>query len=243
MSKTQNPRATGTEERLLSRLQTTATILGPILAILLVAYAVTVTNAPIDRIQGVIQKILYVHPPLAYGAYLGFIVTAFAGATYLWKGSENADRLALSGAEVGLLFCTLMMITGPIWARGTWGQWWSWDPRLTATLLLWLIYLAYLLLRAFGEPGPRTARLAAVYGIVGALLIPINYYVIDLFGGRSMHPENLKQGSLGAGMGLPFAVANLTLGVAFLYLLAKRWQLEILRFEAAREQALEGERT
>jgi len=216
------------------KLDRTARPLGWLLAVLSIVYAWTVATAPIDSIQGEIQKILYVHPPLAYGAYLGFVVTAFGGLMYLWKDKENFDRLAIAGAEVGLLFCTLMMITGPIWARGTWGHWWSWDPRLTVTLLLWFIYLAYLLLRAFGDAGPRTARFGAVYGIVGVLLIPLNYYVIEIFGSRSMHPENLERGSLGDGMGLPFLLGNLTLGTAFVWLLIRRWQVENLRAIAAR---------
>ncbi len=216
------------------KLDRAARPLGWLLAVLAIVYAWTVAMAPIDSIQGPIQKILYVHPPLAYGAYLGFVVTAFGGMMYLWKDQENFDRLAIAGAEVGLLFCTLMMVTGPIWARGTWGHWWSWDPRLTVTLLLWFIYLAYLLLRAFGDAGPRTARFGAVYGIVGVLLIPLNYYVIEIFGSRSMHPENLERGSLGDGMGLPFLLGNVTLGVAFVWLLIRRWQVENLRAIAAR---------
>lgn len=205
------------------------TVCGGLLGILLVAYAWTVATAPIDSVQGVIQKILYVHPPLAYGAYLGFVVTAVCGVLYLWKDDEKWDRLAIAGAEVGTIFCTLMIVTGPIWAKGTWGKWWSWDPRLTVTLLLWFVYLAYLLLRNFSEGGARTARFAAVYGLVGAALIPLNYFVIEIFGGRGMHPENLERGSLGDGMGLPFLVANLTLFFAFWWLLFVRWELENLR--------------
>ena len=96
------------------------------------------------------QKILYIHPPLAYGAYLGFVVTAVAGGLFLWRERETHDQLAIAGAEVGTVFCTLMLITGPIWARGAWGpgNWWVWDARLTLTLLLWFVYLAYLLLRS-----------------------------------------------------------------------------------------------
>jgi len=208
--------------------------IGALLAALVLAYAWSVATAPVDRVQGVIQKILYVHPPLAYGAYLGFVVTAVGGFVYLWKGREEFDQLAVAGAEVGVIFCTLMLVTGPIWARGTWGRWWSWDPRLTVTLLLWFVYLAYLLLRSFGEGAERTARFAAVYGIVGVLLIPLNYFVIEIFDNRSIHPENLGRGSLGSGMGLPFAVANLTLFVAFVYLLLVRWQVESLRSRADR---------
>jgi heme exporter protein C len=205
------------------------TVLGALLALLLLAYTWSVATAPIDSVQGVIQKILYVHPPLAYGAYLGFVVTAVCGALYLWREDEKWDRLAIAGAEVGVIFCTLMIVTGPIWAKGTWGKWWSWDPRLTVTLLLWFVYLAYLLLRSFSEGGSRTARFAAVYGLVGAALIPLNYFVIEIFGGRGMHPENLERGSLGDGMGMPFLIGNLTLFVAFAWLLLVRWEVENLR--------------
>jgi heme exporter protein C len=211
--------------------------LGWALALLGVWWLYAVASAPIDAVQGVIQKILYVHPPLAYGAYLGFAVTAGAGAVYLWKRAEPWDWLAVAGAEVGVLFCTLMLVTGPIWARGTWGKWWSWDPRLTVTLLLWFVYLAYLLLRSFAGTSERTARFAAVFGCVGALLIPLNYYVIELFGNRAMHPENLARGSLGAGMGLPFLAGNLALFTAFAYLLVVRWQVEGLRARAAAASA------
>lgn len=215
--------------------------LGWLLAALCAVYAWSVIAAPIDSVQGVIQKILYVHPPLAYGAYLGFVITGVAGGLYLWRRDESWDRLAVSGAEVGVLFCTLMIVTGPIWAKGTWGRYWSWDPRLTVTLLLWFVYLAYILLRSFSAGGERTARFAAVYGLVGVVLIPLNYYIIEIFGGRGMHPENLERGSLGAGMGWPFLMGNLTLFVAFAYLLLLRWQLEALRADEA--VRLSGERS
>jgi heme exporter protein C len=214
---------------------------GVIMAALAVVYLYMVVNAPIDKTQGVIQKILYVHPPQAYLAYLGFLITGVAGVFYLWKGREEFDRLAISGAEVGVIFCTLMLITGPIWARGTWGKWWSWDPRLTVTLLLWFVYLAYLLLRSFSGGGGRAARFASIYGIVGVILIPLNYYIIEIFGGRGMHPENLERGSLGDGMGWPFLMGNLTISFAFLYLLFLRWDVESLRaLEAQRDAAAEG---
>jgi heme exporter protein C len=201
------------------------------------AYLFLVVNAPIDSVQGVVQKILYVHPPLAFAAYLGFIGTALAGAVYLFRGDEQYDWLALASAEVGVVLCTLMLVTGPIWAKATWGRWWSWDLRLTVTLILWFIYLAYLLLRSFSEGGSRVARFAAVYGIVGVLAIPLNYFAIDLAGGRGIHPENLQRGSLGAGMGWPFGMAVCTVLVAYLYLLATRVEVEALRSRAARAQA------
>jgi heme exporter protein C len=217
----------------LDRLARVRRPLGVAVAVLAVLWAWLVIQAPLDRVQGVIQKILYVHPPLAYGAYLGFVLTAVGGALYLWKHREIYDQLAVAGAEVGVVFCTLMMVTGPIWAKGTWGHWWSWDPRLTLTLLLWFVYLAYLLLRSFTEGSERTARFAAVYGIAGTALIPLNYFVIELSGGRSVHPENLERGSLGAGMGWPFAVANVAAFAAFVWFVALRWEVEMRRAGAA----------
>jgi heme exporter protein C len=220
--------------------------LGFVLAVVSAAYAWAVVTAPIDSTQGVIQKILYVHPPLAYGAYLGFVITGIAGILFLGRKREDLDRLAIASAEVGVIFCTLMLVTGPIWARGTWGVWWSWDARLTVTLLLWFVYLAYLLLRSFGGRNPRTARFAAIYGVLGLILIPLNYYVIEIFGSRSMHPENLKQGSLGEGMGLPFLLGNITLAMAFFYLLVLRWEVETQRtvddLEATTAESIAGGR-
>jgi heme exporter protein C len=221
------------------RFDTALRWLGWSVVVLLPIYAWTVHQAPIDDVQGVMQKILYVHPPLAYGAYLGFVATGIAGGLFLWRGRESDDQLAIAGAEVGTLFCTLMLLTGPIWARGAWGpgNWWVWDARLTLTLLLWFVYLAYLLLRSFTEGDERAARFASIYGILGVILIPLNYWIIDLVGG-AMHPDNLEfeaqESSLGEGMGLPFLVGNLTLFALFLYLLALRWRAGLLQSAAER---------
>jgi hypothetical protein len=130
--------------------------LGIVLGLLTIGYAWSVVTAPIDHTQGVIQKILYVHPPLAYGAYLGFVITGFAGMVFLGRGREDLDRLAIASAEVGVIFCTLMLVTGPIWARGTWGVWWSWDARLTVTLRLSRLPAAPQF--RWPEPAHRTLR-------------------------------------------------------------------------------------
>jgi heme exporter protein C len=193
-----------------------------------------VARAPLDSVQGVVQKIVYVHPPCAFAAYLGFACTALGGALYLWRRDEAWDRFAASSAEVGVLFCALVIATGPLWARGTWGRWWSWDLRLTLTLLLFLVFLSYLLLRSFTEGSERTARFAAVYGIAGLALVPLNYFAISLAGGRSIHPENLQRGSLGPGMRIPFWLGVLTALIAFAHLLARRVELAWLSEEAAR---------
>jgi heme exporter protein C len=205
---------------------------GIALALLTALWAYLVISAPIDSTQGIIQKILYVHVPCWFAAYAGFGLTAIGGALYLWKNDERFDRAAVAGAEVGVLFCTLGLISGPIWAKGTWGHWWAWDPRLTVTLMLWFIYLAYLLLRSFTEGSARTARFAAVYGIAGMFAIPLNYFAIELFGGAAMHPDNLERGSLGAGMGWPFAVGVITALVALVHLVLLRFDLETRRIDA-----------
>ncbi len=202
---------------------------GAALALSVALWAYLVYTAPLDHIQGLIQKILYVHVPCWFAAYAGFAITAVCGALYLWKNDERFDRVAVAGAEVGVLFCTLGLVTGPIWAKGTWGHWWVWDPRLTVTLVLWFIYLAYLLLRSFTEGSTRTARFAAVYGIAGLAAVPLNYFAIELFGGAAMHPDNLDRESLGAGMGWPFAAGAFTGLLALLHLVLLRVDLERLR--------------
>jgi len=199
------------------------------LAVLGTGWAWAVWHAPLDSVQGVIQKVLYIHPPLAFAAYAGFIGTALGGALFLARGHERFDRFAAASAEVGVVFSTLMLLTGPIWAKGTWGKWWTWDPRLTVTLLLYLTYVAYLLLRGFTEGSERAARFAAVYGILGSALIPLNYYAIELFGSRALHPDNLQRGSLGEGMGLPFLLGVLATLAAFAFLLVRRFELGELR--------------
>ena len=210
---------------------------GPVAIALLATTALAgfvILRAPADVVQGVLYKILFVHAPAAFAAYLGFILTAIGGALYLWRNDEQWDRLAVSAAEVGLLFCTLVIVTGPIWAKGAWGKAWVWDPRLVVTAILWVTYLAYGLLRNFSEEGPRAARFAAVYGIAGLMLIPLNYFAIDLFGGRAQHPENLERGSLGVGIAGPFLAGTLATLVAFAYLLLVRIEVTGLRTRSER---------
>lgn len=209
-------------------------------AALAAAWAWYVVAAPLDSVQGIVQKILYVHPPMAFSAYAGFFVTALGGGLYLWRREAQWDRLAAAAAEVGVLFGALMIATGPIWARATWGKWWSWDLRLTLTLLLVLVYLSYLLLRSFTEGSEQVARFSAVYAIIGLALIPLNYFAIELAGGRSIHPENVEQSSFGEGMGLPFLLGALTALAAFCHLLARRVVVAGLATELAERQALEG---
>ncbi len=215
-------------------------VCGALLLAMAAVWAWLVFDAPIDSRQGFVGKILYVHPPCAFAAYLGFALTAFYGAMYLWRGDEKYDRRAYAAAGVGVLFATLMLLTGPIWGKVTWGKWWSWDLRLTLTLLLYLVYVSYLLLRAFTEGSERTARFAAVYGIAGLVVIPLNYFAIDLSGGRAIHPENINRDSLGPGIRAPFWMSVATCLMAYVYLWFVRSDVLTLRDAVARQEAGEA---
>jgi heme exporter protein C len=141
---------------------------------------------PPEATQGLAQKIYYLHLPAALNAYLAFGVVFVTSIVYLWLHEPRADLVAESSAEVGLLFTTVVLITGPIWAKPIWGTWWTWDARLTLTLFLWFIYAGYIVLRgAIVEPALR-ARYSAVLGILGALLIPFIHMSVYLF--RTLHP-------------------------------------------------------
>jgi heme exporter protein C len=193
------------------------------------AWLWAVWTAPIDARQGEIARIVFVHPPLAFGAYLGFGLTALGGLVYLARRREEWDRFAVAAAEVGVVFCTLMLLTAVIWAKAAWGKWWSWDPRTTVTLLLYFVYVAYLLLRAYAEGSERAARFGAVYAIAGLAVIPLNYFAIELAGGRAIHPDNVSRGSFGTGMLAPFLLGIAACFAAFAFLLVRRVELGELR--------------
>ncbi|HKI98637.1 MAG TPA: cytochrome c biogenesis protein CcsA [bacterium] len=140
---------------------------------------------PDDAYMGFSQKIMYVHVPSMWVAYLAFFVVFFCSIGYLWKRTEIFDRVAKCSGEIGVLFCGLGLLTGSIWGRPTWGTYWVWDARLTTTLILLLIFSGYVLLRAFAQPGEQQARLAAVLGIVGFLDIPLIHVSVQWW--RTLH--------------------------------------------------------
>ncbi len=129
--------------------------------------------APRELTQGNVQRIMYLHVPSAWVAYLAFAVVFVASAIHLWKRTATADRLAHASAETGVVFTGLAIASGSIWGKPTWGAWWTWDARLTTTALLFVIYLGYLLLRGVVEDRERAGRYAAVVGIVGFLDVPL----------------------------------------------------------------------
>jgi heme exporter protein C len=155
------------------------------LVAVIAAQAFGLLNSPPDRDMGHLQKIMYVHVPAAWNAFLAFLVVALASLRYLWKGQERDDLLAASAAEVGALLTGLTLALGMIWGKPTWGVWWTWDPRLTSTAVLFFIYVAYLVLRSFVEEPDRRAQWSAVVGILGALNVPIVYMSVKWW--RTLH--------------------------------------------------------
>ncbi len=184
--------------------------------------------APEERSMGQVQRIFYFHVPSAWVAFLAFFVVFIASIFYLWKKDRTYDMVAYSSAEIGVIFATLVLITGPIWARPVWNTWWEWTPRLTLFLVLWFIYLAYLMLRSFVEGEERAARFAAVFGIVGFLDVPLVYVSIRLW--RDIHPSPVIAGGEGSGlhpdMKLAFFFSLFTFTLLFGFLLIYRFQLQ-----------------
>lgn len=151
------------------------------------AYVRVIWFTPIELRQGAAQKIFYIHLPAALAAFLAFGLVAVAGLLYLWLRDERLDRFAESSAEVGVVFTTVVLVSGPLWGKPVWGTWWTWDARLTSTLFLWFIYVAYLVLRGAIDSPTLRARYSAVLGALGALLIPFIHLSVYLF--RTLHPR------------------------------------------------------
>lgn len=189
---------------------------------------------PTEREMGIVQRIFYFHVGSAWAAFAGFFLAAGASAVYLRTGRPGADRLAVASAESGLLFCTVVLVTGPIWARPIWGVWWTWDPRLTMTVILWVIYASYLVLRAFGGDDDAVRRWAAVLAIVGVLDIPIIRVSVQLLPG--IHPAVLSRREGGSGltdpsMRLALYVSALAVLLLMAWLIALRVRMQRLADE------------
>jgi len=156
------------------------------LLLMAAVYVRALVFTPVEAVQGLAQKIFYIHVPSAWVAFLAFGILGVTSAVYLFLKDPRVDLFAASTAEVAMVFTTAVLVTGPIWGKPIWGTWWTWDARLTLTLFLWFVVLGYLVLRtAVHEPGQR-ARYSAVLGILGALLVPFIHVSVYLF--RTMHP-------------------------------------------------------
>ena len=173
------------------------------LVLMVWGYYQAVYVAPLDAMQGEVSRIFYYHVPSAMLSFLFFALSLVGWIGYLAykrnraEWAQRADALALAGAEVGVVYCTIVLLTGPLWGRRAWGIWWTWDARLTTTLVLWLIYVSYLLLRRFAA-GPQMQTLAAVLGIFGALDVPIVYMSNRWW--RTQHPAPVFGGGDDSGI-------------------------------------------
>ncbi|HUF27351.1 MAG TPA: cytochrome c biogenesis protein CcsA [Gemmatimonadaceae bacterium] len=208
----------------------------------LAAQAVGVLISPPDRDMGHLQKIMYVHVPAAWTAFVAFGVVFLASIIYLWKRSERADLVAASAAEVGTVLTGLTLALGSIWGKPTWGVWWTWDPRLTSTAILFVIFAGYLALRSFVEDPDRRARWCAAVGILGALNVPIVYMSVQWW--RTLHQLQSSPATVDAPYALGLRLNAFAFLFIFLYLLARRYRAAKVErvIEVRRERrALEGE--
>jgi heme exporter protein C len=189
--------------------------------------------APEEATMGPVQRIFYIHVSAAWVAFLGYFVLFIGSVTYLIKRSQKADDWAHAAGEVGFIFCTLVLVTGPLWAKPVWGIWWTWDARLTTTFLLWLLYVSYLMLRSYVFNPGRSAILAAVVGIIGFVDVPVNYMAIRWW--RTQHPQPVIGGGEGSGldpaMRLTLYGCTLAFLSLFFYLVRERIALARLRRE------------
>src|SRR3984957_14559552 len=181
---------------------------------------------PTEADQGIVQRIFYFHVPCAWVAFAAFGLVAISGIFYLWLGSAIWDDLGYAAAEAGMVFCTLVLVTGSIWAKPIWSTWWTWDSRLTTTLILWLLYGGYLMLRAMAGDSEQGARFGAVVGIVAALDVPIVIVSVRLW--RTIHPAVLVTRQGGHGLADPRMVATLLVSLAaftalFIWILCLRF--------------------
>jgi len=184
---------------------------------------------PTERTLGVSQRIFYFHVPLGWIGMVSILVVAIASVMHLVTGKEKWDSLAHATAELGVVFATLIIVTGSIWARPVWGVWWTWDAKLTTTLVLWFIYVGYLMVRAYGPLGGQGKRFASVIALIGAIDAPIIY--MSTVWWRGLHPEpNIgplaESGGLDSRMQIAFLVSLVTFTVLYAYLLLERYSLK-----------------
>jgi len=220
----------GAEPRSRRRLWGTLTLISfPVLLAMAFLYA------PEDANQGAAQRIFYIHVPSAWIGFLAFAVVFVGSIAFLATGKRRWDDVAAASAEIGVIFTTAVLITGPLWGRPVWGVYWTWDPRLTSFLMLWLIYLSYIVLRGYVPEPIRRAKFAAVLGIVGFLDVPIVYLSARWW--RSEHPTQfvVESGDLPMQMLVTLLVGVATFTFFYLYLMAVR--LRVGRLRARVEEA------
>jgi len=207
------------------------------LLLMVAALYLVFAYAPEEKEMGIVQKIFYLMVPMGWVSLLAFLILFIGSILYLAKRESKWDILAHSSTEVGVIFATLALITGSIWAKPAWGVWWAWEPRLTATLVLWLIYIACLMVRSFAAEESQGARFAAVVGIIGFADIPILVLATTLW--RGMHPGPvIFQGGLTPSMLLTLLVSIAAFTALYSLLLIQRVSLKNDEIEIRRLKEL-----
>lgn len=208
-------------------------LLGLSFILFVIALYMVFIYVPTEKTMGIVQRIFYLMVPMAWLALFSFIIIFISSILYLKTRETKWDVLAISAAEMGLIFTTLTLISGSIWARPIWGVWWTWEPRLTATLVLWLIYLAYFMVRSLATEESRGATFAAVVGIVGFVDVPIIGMATTLW--RGMHPGAIIfQGGLDPSMLLTLLINIAAFTVFYILLLTQRISIKNAEIELLR---------
>lgn len=194
-----------------------------VLAMILFAVApLFVASAPPEQTMGLIQRVFYYHVPSAMMLFLSAFICGIASAVFLFKRSAAADRLAVAAGELAVVFGLIVLVTGPMWARKAWGVWWQWDARLTSSLLLWMMFVAYLLVRRYGGSGSE--KLSAAMAIFGMANVPFVYVSVNFW--RTIHPTTNVVMTLGPGMRGPFWFCVASFLLLYVLLLTLRKHLE-----------------
>ena len=206
-------------------------------AAVIAAQAFSIMTSPADRDMGHLQKIMYVHVPAAWMAFLAFFVVFVYSVRYMWKQNEMHDLIAASAAEVGAVFTGLTLMLGMIWGRPAWGVWWVWDARLTSTLVLFLIFVGYLALRAFVDDAVQRAKWSAAVGAIGAINVPIVYMSVKWW--RTLHQPQSTPGTLDPAYTMGLRLNAIAMLLVLIYFIRKRY--EIARLERAVEHLAEAQ--
>jgi heme exporter protein C len=212
-----------------------------VIAVVLLAglYVLALEFTPTERFQGLAQKIFYVHPPAAYAMQLAFFCVGLASMLYLWLRDARLDAFAEASAEVGLVLGGIVVVTGPIWGKPVWGAWWTWDARLTFTVIELLVFAGYFALRSAVRDPEERAKFAAVAGIMGMLLVPFNHLTVYLFATTHPDPIMLQTGrpQLPWEMARTFIAGFVVMTVCYLGFVMQRYGIGVRRMIEERDDA------
>jgi len=189
---------------------------------------------PIDALQGVTQRIFYVHVPTAWIGMLAFVVITVVSIIYLIRPDERLDWIARASGEIGAVFLTFLLITGSLWGKPIWGAWWVWDPKLTAALILWFMLIGYLMLRSYMGRTTASARVGAVWSIVGVIDVPIIYFSVLWWRGQHPGPQITSGGGLPPTAILTLIVSLATFTLLYCSLMVVVYQLQRLQTQTQR---------